>query len=493
MLRNSYKLSDNFRFPKFIKVENVRLLKTYNDTSKLEWSFPAKLIPDETVDIDTLIPLEKKYGRTLYLSGTKSEADRHIKLINSAIRSICPDDISILLVKDIYENTYYEEEFEYWNITDLVRKYSLSSFDVFYAMIENALPCNSGIFSFNDKQMNIDTIKTTFYARIKSSTADNVYFDWWNGIGIKCHYPVDVNRTPFKLNMRRFNDRNNNTGYCSIIKLLFGSLSNKKDAVVQIPQLLAADAPAPASEAHVAPKSQATMLLDFSRFFPSPIKSENDRIVDDIKHELSLKPEYDESTMLFESAMEHRYYLSHRNNEWEYQMKPYYEKYIKPELEYCNITKFFGVDLSPKNGKFEKLSIVNMLIFGQSAVPFITFCSILELIRYQAKDNEFQLDNYVIKEHPCAEHATVTKKYKIEWRDDNINDLKFVETASNKLTIVKKLIKLMNEVESDKLNWINYYNATVYLIRYESINNNIKFLVYNENNRLKAINNLASL
>lgn len=68
-------------------------------------------------------------------------------------------------------------------------------------------------------------------------------------------------------------------------------------------------------------------------------------------------------------------------------------------------------------------------------------------------NDDVQLDNYVQQKI----ESNYAQRYKIEWNDDNIDELEYVKTDKDKLVAVKTLIQLMNEVDPKLLNRNNYY------------------------------------
>lgn len=143
-------------------------------------------------------------------------ANEHYFLIDIATKNKINRD---KILSDIRENTFYSCTYEQWNITNLVRKHKLSSIDIFRALVDS-VPFAMGIFDHEKTLMNENEIKKEFNKRADCGYSS---FDYWNGIGLKCSFPTDVydDNTPFELNMRRYNDRNEYKGYEKIINLLY--------------------------------------------------------------------------------------------------------------------------------------------------------------------------------------------------------------------------------------------------------------------------------
>lgn len=53
-------------------------------------------------------------------------------------------------------------------------------------------------------------------------------------------------------------------------------------------------------------------------------------------------------------------------------------------------------------------------------------------------------------------HSNDSKNYTIEWDQHNVNNIEFAQKDIDKLYVAKYLIQLMNEVEPNLLNFVNY-------------------------------------
>lgn len=71
---------------------------------------------------------------------------------------------------------------------------------------------------------------------------------------------------------------------------------------------------------------------------------------------------------------------------------------------------------------------------------------------YDLSPNLIQIDNYVI----TSSLYSNKQRYKIDWRDDNIDKLEPVISDFQKLMVVRSILLLMNEVDIKLLNIINY-------------------------------------
>ncbi len=111
---------------------------------------------------------------------------------------------------------------------------------------------------------------------------------------------------------------------------------------------------------------------------------------------------------------------------------------------------------------FTKASIVNMLIYGKTNISQEMVPTLLSLIRF-AEDSQHiqpnwtQLDNYVI------DHTGKYLSDPIKWRDDNLHGLDFAKSDTQRMSVARALIHLMNETDPKDLNMVNYYQVGVWI------------------------------
>ena len=162
---------------------------------------------------------------------------------------------------------------------------------------------------------------------------------------------------------------------------------------------------------------------------------------------------------------------------WDYMMRELYNKYIKDVANrdvYLSLAHLFQFRDNTISGRryYSSLnldpnseyccSIVNMIIYGKVNINWHVLERLLPLIRVKFVSKltvqSVQIDNYQITEisYPGLEGPV----YKIDWRDDNVADeLTRPTTDLEKLWIAKALIRLMNEVPPELLNFNNYYHV----------------------------------
>jgi hypothetical protein len=371
------------------------------------------------------------------------------------------------IIDDIRDFTYFERGLEEWDITHLIRKYKLDSAEVFNALVTDAMPYNMGVFSYDEKK--VPKFVTEFREKVSAHAqkeAKTVYIDYWYGIGIKSHFPIDVNNdeTPFKLSIRRYNDRNGGTGYARIISMLCRTFEARnrdykipvvKDAILveKVPEL----------------KYNEKYDIDENKSItPSMPSADTDA----------------EYIWKYSIDQKRQGYFNHRSISypdkpatWDYMMQVFYDKYIKDApgrdmyLSLAHLFQFRDNTISGKcyhssmtldpNSQYCS-SIVNMIIYGKVNINWEILERLLPLIRIKFESSGYtpttQLDNYVISEisYPGLEGPV----YKIVWRDDNVaTELERPKTDYEKLRIAKALIRLMNEVPPELLNFNNYYHV----------------------------------
>lgn len=440
MLKNNSTNTISLSYPKYIIFHDYLKLSTKQFHNELIDSITFK--SDEITDIVTIELLElisKKYKTTLKLDSYKDMFKEADYLINMAIKEFKINETEIK--KDILENTFYLSS-DNWNITNLVRKYKLSSFDVFVCLI----------LDYNFK---LEDIKNDF----DNNELNNGYryFDYYNGIGIKCRFPDDVNNNSFDLNMRRYNDRNYNIGYHKIIKLLSDNYDKRSDDFCKY-YLETNNKTMIESVSDIVKDTVLNIINNIyvSFFKPDVNKKINDYVEKQTSYIFEDQKIKDKKLFFWN----HRTVYFEEKCEWDFQIMQYYDKYIKNEI--INISDTFDFDFNEDENhkqlkynntiEMKDISMVNMLIFGKTNVTFSFLERLLSYIRYIEQNYIFQVDNYVI----IRIDSYSKQNYKIEWKDDNINKLKFCQTDYEKLYAAKRIIELMNEVDPVILNYHNY-------------------------------------
>ncbi len=378
------------------------------------------------------------------------------------------------LISDIRNCTFYTRSFEDWNITHLANQYSLQSEDVFDALTKDAQPFGMGYFSHDGNK------KSDFGERITNAKAKGdkyVHIDYWNGIGVKSSFPIDLENpeTPLVLAIRRYNDRNSDTGYRRIFNMLFQNYKRRiNDYQPSYPFIN-----------NLQQKEADTRPL-YNPAWDALANAEIQVVKPSNKH----SNEY----WIWKYAMENHEtnYYNHRKDNadvevkqvWPFMMKPFYDMYIKDQpAEFTSLAYMFEFRANYiasnkiyNKALFNKLSIVNMLIYGKVNINMDILQRVLTLVRYteDIQQDSVQLDNYEIRSYIYARMGE--PRYEIRWRDDNIRQLKFAKTDAEKMVVCKALTRLMNEVPPELLNFNNYYHVCAWRQANELAVNNIDYL-----------------
>jgi len=452
------------------------------DEGKKLFSFPLSSFPDNTLTIkytelhSQFIRYKKPVDSLDHINTTTS---KYAGLINLALNAY-PADIKLSLASELVNRTSLDYRLELWNITSAIRARGLDSADVFGALIKDAVPYGMGIFSHIAPVIKHADLVTNFRAELaeaknpinpKSGKRDYIYVDYWNGIGIKSRFPVDINNpaTPCEINIRRFNDRNDDCGFERIIALLAeNKVLEPVDVSPVIPQ-----------EAHAIINMEANPWMD-SDYLAEQVKRSNSA--------LDIIPPVDGTDMhyIWRYSMEKNQpnYYNHRQRcdsydddeetktllagqKWPYMMTELRKEYLADasayEFELCTLFNYVENTLTSNveaTISFKTASIVNMIIYGRTNINHACLELLLSLVRvkFDNKSQKYQLDNYEL-EDVFRYGNDPLPTYNIKWRDDNVNELVFADTYIDRLMVAKYLIRLMNEVDPDQLNFNNYYHV----------------------------------
>ena len=255
MLRNTNIISKSLVQPAYIIFNDlIRVEMHYpTDEIKKQYSFPLSSFPDNTLTINytNLHKLFIRYKKSLSsLEHFNTATSKYAGLITSALNKY-PDDIKQSLANELVNQTSLDYRLELWNITSAIRARGLDSADVFGALVKDAVPYGMGVFNHKEVTVKHTALITAFRAGLadaknplnsKARPQDSIYIDYWNGIGIKSRFPVDITNpaTPCAINIRRFNDRNGDSGFERIITLL---AENKVPDPVDVKQVIQQESP----------------------------------------------------------------------------------------------------------------------------------------------------------------------------------------------------------------------------------------------------------
>ena len=475
MLHNSKILT--LATPAYIQFQN--LFRTKNYFAK-HHSIPKTDLeqvqsqPNGSYTYESLETLYKTYSTETYKNYTKFNNDA-MYVYKGVLQAFKENNLDITdgpgveIFNDFRDCTHFERGFEDWDITHIVRKYKLDAADVFNALVADAMPYNMGVHAYDERKV------PKFLAEFKEKVAHcaakgdkNIYIDYWYGIGIKSWFPIDVHNdeTPFKLAIRRYNDRNGDTGFALIIGMLSKSFETRmSEYVMPIEKDLILIEKAPE--------------LSYTKEYDIDANSE-------IEPNKPCEKANSDITYIWRYSIEQKKqnYFNHRNISypdkpatWDYMMLEFYNKYIRdvPGRDmYLSLAHLFQFSDNTINGKRYSAtatldpnseyccSITNMIIYGKVNINWYILERLLPLIRVKFVSSGYtqttQLDNYVISEisYPGLEGPV----YKIDWRDDNVAiELERPKSDYEKLKTAKALYRLMNEIPPELLNFNNYYHV----------------------------------
>ena len=461
MLHICPKITKLLSYPKYIVYNNIlkynvqSLSNQFLDTITFESSNVKDIMTIEEIN-----RLNNNLNRKILYDGL----DTDFNYIYESINKVAND----IVKQDILNHSYFIDT-NTWDVTNLLRKYKVQSFEVFISLVSS----NNITKEEKEKLYNI------FNEHVKNDyDQKHAYFDYYEGISIKNCIPSDINddNTPCKLNFRKYDL----DGWERISKLLMFKLDSRTDSFKEVVN---------ENENSTIINNIITQNNIYKTIIFDTILNKK---FNDYAEKKNLSPTMKKYINNKTTNWNHRYNYKGKC-EWDYQVKPYYEKYVKDYIIHiCNAFELHTNESNEnyyqvrKTHKFpiEYMSMVNMLMFGKTNVTYDFLERLLSYVRFENNHNSdtFQLDNYVLKKYLYASEGN--KRYNVLWKDDNIGELKFAVTDYDKLYVAKNMIQLMNEVDPDVLNHHNYvvisewYRINDYQIQTEHIDqeNEIKRL-----------------
>jgi len=501
MLHTVKKVFKNIKSPEYIVFNNmVRVNFTkVPENIKHNITFFENDVK-KTMDYTDITRLFEKYKRTNEIIDYKNYADNYSENIENSLK-IYPNDIQDILMKDVNYLTYFSRYFEDYNMTNLMRKYQVEPYEIFCFLVQPFDKFENTKEFNNTFQKNLDFYSDEFL-KIKNEhdKQDNyVYFDYYNYVRLKCRIPKKIN-SPVTINIRRYANYNN------FYSRLFNMIVYKAN---KNPNLLDNKNYDIFEENHNDYDNKDT-IVNNSIFKDSKINIE--KFNKEIKKTIVIpKKDHFQSHeyWIYDSVINKKSqsWFNHRNDNlgknklWDYMMDKYYHKYVKNNLENYELANYLEVNSNNKlkfksyDFNLDSISIVNLIIFGKTNINQNILERIMPLIRFnENKQSEsIQLDNYVIVKN----HFQINNySYEIHF-DDNIDELKFVNSDSDKRKIVRSLLKLMNEVNPEYLNFNNYYQLSLWEYLNDSfvqvLNNNCDSINSSRNSYNKLYKNLEEL
>jgi hypothetical protein len=441
------------KYLKFGELVKVNVHNLHKELAKLLQFEPTTSHVTDIVQYDVLLKLFNETNRDINrLNYIAENALQNALLIENSIKHISHrhnvSNLSIdMLKKDLEDCTEFDANCEHWNITNLSRKYDISGKEVCMALVNNSMPYGAGMISFKPDV----TIDEEYDIKTVENKSGYVYFDWFNGCGVKNSFPIDIQSdlTPFVLNMRRYNDRNYNSGYIKFLSLVLSKLDNPVTFVPYVKQDVE-----PTKKKYVTSddickhnalaKTTYLQLSGASKsFFP-------------LWRMVTRSGEHDEYDKLISHKQNYCNYRSRSfpfDDVTPYAMTKYYDMYVSNKLDHCELLNGFELGhmhcVPTHKLNVDDISMVNMLIYGKTNL----ICNdqlerLLSYVRVKQTDCSIQLDNYVYVEK--------YEGFDIEWNDENIDTIGFASSDKLKREVAKYLLQIMNEVDPVHLNHVNY-------------------------------------
>ncbi len=484
MLRITKKVFNNIKSPKYIVFNGfvkTSFIDVHNET-KHKITFFDKDMQD-IMSYSEIQKLYEKYNR-------KNELQDYEKMANSITTEIVdnlkiyPIDMQKVFINEIATTTYFKRYFEDYNITNLIRKYKLEPGEIFSFLVQphKKFNNNSGFYAKYNQYLDyyvkeFDKIKN----KSENINQNYIYFDYYYNhnnseyyanVGLKCSIPLSTN-LPMTLSIRRYQDRN----YYSFFPRLFNMLAYKLEKNPELKDNTDFEV-YDETQNNIIESKVEKMVYKKSYF---NIEKFNEQISKTI--EIPKEEKYSNEYVMYDNIINkkiqswfnHRYSILDKKKVWNYMMEPFYEEYIKNSIYYYEIAKFINLDEKNKlmlnyenEMQMDKISIVNMIIFGKTNINQNILERILPLIRYNnnLRFDYTQLDNYVILQKN-GDHNSAS--YEIIFKDDNLHELQFVNNDEEKRRVVRGLLKLMNEVNPEYLNFNNYYQLSLWEFRNDMI------------------------
>lgn len=374
-------------------------------------------------------------------------------------------DSSEKLKKDLSDNTWFESNFEHWNITNLVRKYNIDGKTLFLTMVS-------------------DTKEYRDLWDENKPSGVYKYFDYCGGYGLKNHYPLNIYKSQTQLNLRRYVDRCGITGYQNLIKLFEEKIKLPPNPNIKIEEIETEETEENnelTNKSTYNPNSNAAQIQIPSINLE---KLEINYYNRNYEHFSDKKPIYPldvNSDGIFD---EFNKFLSEGKNNKVFNLDKYFKYVLRTRYDYNEDNKLDKSDLenyvlTPMfDVRLENISIVNCIIFGESNIRYSDVEKLLSLIRFSSEYYSYTLDNFTINYYSDHNLSLTTD-------DKKINSLEFCK-YSDMLECAKWLVQIMNQINPSEINHHNYHT----IVKYCKFKDNIEEqyfnnLILNEKMRIK--------
>ena len=422
---------------KFVNIKYI----IYNDFINLKTDIK---IPDNDKIID------REYIKEKDLLNIKNDyIGRILKIYNNDyyIHKNNLKDVSTKLKEEIKKNTYFENSFELWNITKLVRKYNITGKDIFLSMTKD----NE---EFNKKWLEKEVIY------------DYKRFDYCNHKAIKNSFSTDINKNETTLNLRRYVERGNFNGYKQLINMLEEKIKEEPNYnnlllsnLIKEDEKINNNKKINKNEIFI----PSMDLKDKTLFY---FNQNNDK-------KCKIKEHKKFYNMIINGKEEKIFNLS---NYLSYNLRPNYDLF---EIDEKDLNNYI---LTPRNEtELSNLSIINCIIFGEDNIRFEDINKLMSLVRFKSIHYSVILDNINISHYNG-------QRIKINSDDKELNEMQFCK-YQDILECCKWLIQIMNNINPELINHHNYHTLVEYCKKYDNyyeqrFNNLINYEKY----RIERIN-----
>ena len=405
------------RVPKIIKYDMINHIYDMNDYTIKYFGVDDSIYKD-VMDIKTILDFKKHVD-----VNSSNNSHIHLDLINKYFENNPENKI---YQEEIFNNTFYKDNFEYWNITNLCKKYNITGFEVFNKMIDRL-------------ELSEEEAMEDFEHNLKYN---NGYFDYYKNVGLKNRFPLNLDEE-FKLNMRRYNDREKYQGYNLLLDLFVDKIKNSKNVTEQenIYKIIYQEK----NSKGIDSKGIDSKGIDSERIDSKMIKLD-EKLVEKINSMIPLEGKMEDLNRHYNWRCRVLYEKEKYKID-EYMMENYYNNSIKDNIDMMDLSNYFEFNnniFEPKYIFFEKLrntSIVNLLLFSKTRVNMESIPFLLELVRIK-KVESYNDDIMILDNYKVSHKLTSSPKYSdvgfIEY-DELDKDYKFAKSTYDKYLVVKFL------------------------------------------------------
>lgn len=352
-----------------------------------------------------------------------------IYLLHKNVLSDCSDKLK----SELYKYVFFENSFEFWNITNLVRKYNIDGRELFLTMVE-------------------DTKKYQDIWNNKEIDGGYKYFDYCGNYGLKNMFPLNIYQNQTILNLRRYVDRSGINGYYELIKLFEKKIQLPPNTNFEIEENIVNDNKTD-EKIYINNDNIQIPSMNLERLEIN-YNNRNNNSFSDKSPAYPLDINYDGKFDEFNK------FLSEGKCNKVFNLDKYFKYVLRKKYDYSenkNIDKsdLENYILTPlADVRLENISIVNCIIFGESNIRYSDVEKLLSLIRFESEYYSCILDNFIIYNY-SEHHLSICSD------DSEINSLEFCK-YQNMLECAKWLVQIMNQINPSQINHHNYHTIVNY-------------------------------